>query len=223
MADAPAREQLGDLGPFVAQPGVGLEDDVVLLRGPGRLFDAGVEVVVPALAALLSDAALEVARDEGPALWAVLVDKLDDQVVLLRGVGGGRERWGEGKGVSNARRSSQCKTSAQHLCWRRDRNSAPSHRLQAYAPPLQHRLWGEKRTSLVQGPLTRSGLRTFCQRWRHCTSSRPSKSCATRFQFLPLKVRTACGLRARASREHVGQEGGGEDGEKGEEGGRKGK
>ena len=41
---------------------------------------------VPPLAALLSrPAALHVARDEGPALRPVLLDRLDEQAVLLRG------------------------------------------------------------------------------------------------------------------------------------------
>lgn len=42
-------------------------------------------------------------------------------------------------------------------------------------------------TSLVHGPLMRSGFRTFCQRWRHCTSDLSSNRSETFFQFLPCK------------------------------------
>lgn len=52
-------------------------------------------------------------------------------------------------------------------------------------------------TSGVHGPLTRLGFRTFCHRCRHCTSVRPSKYSAMRFQFFPLCCFTA--LRSRAS------------------------
>ena len=38
-------------------------------------------------------------------------------------------------------------------------------------------------SSSVQGPLTISGLRTFCHRWRHWTSVLLSKKEAIRFQF----------------------------------------
>ena len=42
-----ARQQLGDLGPLVAQPLVGLDDDAVLVLGPRRLVDARMQMVVP--------------------------------------------------------------------------------------------------------------------------------------------------------------------------------
>lgn len=74
----PSREKLGDLRPAVAQPFVGLVDDAVLLLRPRGLLHLGVEVVVPPLAALLADSALEVLGDHGPALGAVLVDQIDD-------------------------------------------------------------------------------------------------------------------------------------------------
>lgn len=54
-----------------------LVDDAVLLLGPRCLLHLRVEVVVPALAALLADAALEVLGDHRPALGTVLLDQLD--------------------------------------------------------------------------------------------------------------------------------------------------
>ena len=40
-------------------------------------------------------------------------------------------------------------------------------------------------SSFVHGPFTSSGLSTFCQRWRHCTSVRSSKYSAARFKSKP--------------------------------------
>lgn len=74
----PSGEQLGNLRPAVAQSFVGLVDDAVLLLGPRGLLHLGVQVVVPPLAALLADSALEVLGDHGPALGAVLVDQIND-------------------------------------------------------------------------------------------------------------------------------------------------
>lgn len=99
---SPAREQLGDFGPAVAQLLVRLVDNAVLLLGPRRLLHLRVEVVVPALAALLADAALQVLGDHRPALGAVLLDQLDD---LTSGKGGGEQAAKEwGRGVARKRK-----------------------------------------------------------------------------------------------------------------------
>ena len=76
-------QHLGHFGPLVAVGGVGEEQDPLLVRHPFYLEDAGVEVVVPALAALLAQAPLHEFSDEGPALRAVLLDEPAHQVVLL--------------------------------------------------------------------------------------------------------------------------------------------
>lgn len=54
-----------------------LVDDPVLLLGPGGLLHLWVQVVVPALAALLADTTLQVLGDHRPALGAVLLNQLD--------------------------------------------------------------------------------------------------------------------------------------------------
>ena len=46
-------------------------------------------------------------------------------------------------------------------------------------------------SSAVQGPLTSSGFKTFCQRCRHCTSVRFGKLWDNNFQFLAPCSRTA--------------------------------
>ena len=51
--DGPAREQFGHVGPAVSQPSMDLTDDVVLTQRPAALLHRRVQVVVPALAALL--------------------------------------------------------------------------------------------------------------------------------------------------------------------------
>lgn len=75
---SPPRQHLGNLGPAVAQHLVGLPDDAVLLLGPAGLLHLGIEVVVPALTALLPQPALQVLGDQRPLLRAVLLNQLND-------------------------------------------------------------------------------------------------------------------------------------------------
>lgn len=77
-----ADEHLGHLGPLVAVGGVGQEEDPLLMVHPLLLADAGVQVVVPALPALLAQPALDRLGDEGPSLGAVLLDQFTNQIVL---------------------------------------------------------------------------------------------------------------------------------------------
>lgn len=77
---SPAREKLGDFSPAVSQLLVRLVDDPVFLLSPGRLLHLWVEVVVPALAALLADTPLQVLGDHRPALGSILLDQLDHLV-----------------------------------------------------------------------------------------------------------------------------------------------
>mmetsp|Transcript_23593 Transcript_23593/g.52987 ORF Transcript_23593/g.52987 Transcript_23593/m.52987 type:complete len:231 (+) Transcript_23593:851-1543(+) len=84
-----AGQALGDLGPLIAQFLVRFGHDPLLLLCPVGLVDMRVEVVVPALAALLARAARdavllgEVLGDKGPALGAVLGDHGADGLVLV--------------------------------------------------------------------------------------------------------------------------------------------
>ena len=57
---------------------MGLTDDAVLLLCPAGLLHLRVEVVVPALTALLAQPAFQVLGDQRPLLRAVLLDQLDD-------------------------------------------------------------------------------------------------------------------------------------------------
>ncbi|KAK7827765.1 hypothetical protein U0070_019589 [Myodes glareolus] len=57
---SPPWQHLGDLSPAVAQHFVGLADYAIFLLGPAGLFHFGVEVIVPALTALLPQPALQV-------------------------------------------------------------------------------------------------------------------------------------------------------------------
>ena len=49
-----------------------LVDDVIFFRCPRSFVDVGIEVVVPAFATLLSNAALEVFGDQSPTFRSVL-------------------------------------------------------------------------------------------------------------------------------------------------------
>ena len=62
---------------------VRLHDRDVFFLGPALFLDVGVQVVVPALAALLADAAGQLLRDERPVLRPVVPDHLLHQLVLI--------------------------------------------------------------------------------------------------------------------------------------------
>ena len=85
---APAIEQLGDVGPLVAEDFVSVEDDLLLDVVYRRLLDARVQVIVPALTALLSCPTAyfvltrQLLRDECPALRAIPRNQVDDGIVL---------------------------------------------------------------------------------------------------------------------------------------------
>lgn len=74
---SPSRKQFGDLSPAVAQHAVSLVDDEIFLWSPGRLLDVWIEVVVPALSALLPKTALQVLGHHRPLLVAVLLHELN--------------------------------------------------------------------------------------------------------------------------------------------------
>ena len=80
----------GDVGPAVAELLVRGDESAFLLLRPRPSFDVGLEVVVPALPALLARAHVEKARDLGPLLGAVLLD--EPAGVEVRGRGGERAR-----------------------------------------------------------------------------------------------------------------------------------
>lgn len=77
ISASPAGEQLCDFGPAVAQLLVRLVDDAVLLLSPRGLLHLRVQVVVPALAALLANSPLQVLGDHRPALGSILLHQLD--------------------------------------------------------------------------------------------------------------------------------------------------
>ena len=80
-------EELGNLGPLVAEDLVMGDDEIIFLLAPGHLADGGIEVVMPTLAALLADAAGKLGGDLAPAFGAVSLDEAHDLVVLLLGPG----------------------------------------------------------------------------------------------------------------------------------------
>lgn len=59
------------------------EEDPLFVEHPLNLEDAGVKVVVPALAALFAEASLHELGYEGPALGTVLFDELSYKIILL--------------------------------------------------------------------------------------------------------------------------------------------
>lgn len=74
----PSRQQLGNLSPAVSEQAVSLVDDEVLLGGPRRLLHVGIEVVVPALSALLPQSTFQMLGNHSPLLVAVEIYKLNN-------------------------------------------------------------------------------------------------------------------------------------------------
>jgi hypothetical protein len=86
-------EHLGDLCPLVVHDAVHQEQDPLLLFVPVDLLDARVEMVVPALTALLAHSTVEVLRDECPLLRPIGHNQLEDAPVLLRSPGSLHVEW----------------------------------------------------------------------------------------------------------------------------------
>lgn len=81
---SPPIEYLGDLGPPVVHQTVHKEEDPLFFPAPETLFYLRVQVVVPALAALLPDAPGEVICDLSPLDGTVLLHKHKNFVVFFR-------------------------------------------------------------------------------------------------------------------------------------------
>lgn len=83
----PSREQLSNLSPAVSEQAVSFVDNEVLLGCPWWLLHAGIEVVMPALSALLSQSALQVLGYHCPLFVAVEIYKfynLRNEVYTLK-------------------------------------------------------------------------------------------------------------------------------------------
>ena len=78
-------ENFGDLSPLIVDDSVHQEQNPLLLLAPVNLLDHGVQVVVPALAALLTDAIGKVLSDKGPLLRTVALNELKHSPVLFGG------------------------------------------------------------------------------------------------------------------------------------------
>mmetsp|Transcript_33149 Transcript_33149/g.107211 ORF Transcript_33149/g.107211 Transcript_33149/m.107211 type:complete len:237 (-) Transcript_33149:10-720(-) len=79
----PARKQLCNLGPLVAKLLLPLQQDLIFLRSPLALRQVGVELVVPALAALLAVAVGHLLRDLRPLLRPFELDQHPQVLVLV--------------------------------------------------------------------------------------------------------------------------------------------
>lgn len=75
---SPPWQHLGNLSPAVAQHFMGLADYAIFLLCPAGFFHLGVEVIMPALAALLPQPALQVLGNQRPLFCAILLDQLND-------------------------------------------------------------------------------------------------------------------------------------------------
>ena len=78
-----AFEHLGDLRPLIIDDAVHEEQNPLLFFVPVNFLDSGVQVIVPSLATLLADAAIEVLTDQSPFLRSISDDQLEDAPVFF--------------------------------------------------------------------------------------------------------------------------------------------
>jgi hypothetical protein len=69
-------EDFGDLSPLISVVPVHQVQYPFFLATPSNLLDLWVEMIVPALTALLSYSARKVFCDQGPLLWSIFVNKV---------------------------------------------------------------------------------------------------------------------------------------------------
>lgn len=79
----PALEHLRDLGPLVAELSVLQIENPLFVFAPRNFLDFRVQVVVPALSALLADAAGQVLCDLRPLLRPVFLDEQQNELVFF--------------------------------------------------------------------------------------------------------------------------------------------
>ena len=85
------RDVLGDLTPLFAHFPVQVNYEGVFLSSPLALVDVGVQVVVPALTALLADATGQALSDEAPVARTKFSDLVNELLVLLLAPGTARK------------------------------------------------------------------------------------------------------------------------------------
>ena len=73
----------GDFSPFVVDDSVHEEENPLFLLAPIDLLYHWVQVVVPALTALLADAIREMLCNQRPLLRAIALDELEDSPVFF--------------------------------------------------------------------------------------------------------------------------------------------
>lgn len=78
-----SRQQLGDLCPLVTKSRVCIQQDILLGFSPGFLFDARIEMVVPAFTTLFSDSPWEMAGDRSPVFRSIFAHQLDNDFVFF--------------------------------------------------------------------------------------------------------------------------------------------
>ena len=78
-----ALKDFSNFSPLIVDNSVHQEKDPLLFFTPVYLLDKGVQVVVPSLTALLSNSVLQMLSNEGPLLWSISDNQLQDPPVFL--------------------------------------------------------------------------------------------------------------------------------------------
>ena len=78
-------EVFGNIGPAIIELIVEENKCPLFLIAPTNFLVQGIQVIVPALSALLANATCELPCNEGPVVGALLLDILDDHGVFVGG------------------------------------------------------------------------------------------------------------------------------------------
>jgi hypothetical protein len=76
-------KEFGNFSPFIAYPFVVKEENPLFLLTPAYLFDLRIQVIMPALPALLPDATREMLSDLSPLLRSMQMNQLNHESILL--------------------------------------------------------------------------------------------------------------------------------------------
>lgn len=194
----PSRQHLGDLGPAVSQHAVGFVDDKILFWGPGGLLHVRVEVVVPALAALFPQSPLQVFGHHSPLFITVFIHQLDhlhtqqkprvtrafqikthtqsfrhNNIVFIHNLNCSEAHRNKITLLSGSSKSFWIKEKLGLVISERFNSHCIQNQEKHHTAQTQRQFWSTfSSSSLVQGPLTRSGSKTLYQRCWHWCSER---------------------------------------------------
>ncbi len=160
----PAWQKLGNFSPFVSIKFMGMNQGQILLFCPCFPLYVWVQMIVPPVHQHKWMWNKEVSK------WGTKITSKTSKVIYSIFAGLMAKVMSRDSKVASACLSRHCFPIRPGKCW-----AIMDHFV---APCLVTSSSMRSSSDLVQAPLTKSGLSTFCHRWRHCTSVRSVKNSA---------------------------------------------